>query len=49
LRIARGLFTALSDPAGVIAHRPGVLERVQLLASSLAGKVAIAGNRIAVL
>jgi transposase len=32
LRIVRGLFTALSDPAGVIAHRPGVLERVQLLA-----------------
>jgi len=31
LRIVRGLFTALSDPAGVIAHRPGVLERVQLL------------------
>ena len=28
----RGLFTALADPAGVIAHRPGVLERVQLLA-----------------
>ncbi len=27
----RGLFTALSDPAGVIAHRPGALERVQLL------------------
>ena len=31
LRIVRGLFTALSDPAGVIAHRPGALERVQLL------------------
>jgi hypothetical protein len=30
-RIVRGLFTALSDPAGVIAHRPGALERVQLL------------------
>lgn len=27
----RGLFTALSDPAGVIAHRAGALERVQLL------------------
>jgi transposase len=25
------LFAALADPAGVIAHRPGVLERVQLL------------------
>lgn len=31
LRIARKLFVALSDPAGVIAHRPGALERVQLL------------------
>jgi hypothetical protein len=26
----RGLFTALADPAGVIAHRPGALERVAL-------------------
>jgi transposase len=31
LRILRGLFAALGDPAGVIAHRPGVLERVELL------------------
>jgi transposase len=31
-RIVRGLFAALADPAGVIAHRPGALERVQLLA-----------------
>ena len=31
LRIVRGLFTALSDRAGVIAHRAGALERVQLL------------------
>jgi transposase len=31
LRILRGLFTALADPAGVIAHRAGALERVQLL------------------
>ena len=31
LRIVRALFTALADPAGVIAHRPGALERVQLL------------------
>ena len=30
-RIVRGMFTALADRAGVIAHRPGVLERVQLL------------------
>jgi hypothetical protein len=25
------LFTALADPTGVIAHRPGALERVALL------------------
>jgi hypothetical protein len=31
LRILRALFAALVDPAGVIAHRPGALERVQLL------------------
>ena len=31
LRIVRGLFTALSDPSGVIAHLAGALERVQLL------------------
>jgi hypothetical protein len=31
LRILSGLFAALGDPAGVAAHRPGVLERVQLL------------------
>ena len=31
LRIVRALFAALADPAGVIAHRPGVLERVALL------------------
>jgi transposase len=31
LRIVRALFTALSDPAGVLAHRRGALERVQLL------------------
>src|SRR6266581_4608189 len=30
LRIVRAVFTALSDPAGVIAHRPGALERAQL-------------------
>jgi transposase len=30
-RILRGLFAALADPAGVIAHRPGGLERVGLL------------------
>jgi transposase len=31
LRIVRELFAALADPAGVAAHRPGALERVQLL------------------
>ena len=31
LRILRNLFAALTDPAGVLAHRPGALERVQLL------------------
>jgi transposase len=31
LRILRKLFAALGDTAGVIAHRPGALERVQLL------------------
>ena len=31
LRIFNKLFAALTDPAGVIAHRAGALERVQLL------------------
>jgi transposase len=31
IRIVRLLFAALTDPAGVIDHRPGVLERVWLL------------------
>jgi len=31
LRILRNLFTALADPAGVLAHRPGALERVTFL------------------
>jgi transposase len=31
LRIVRGLFAALCDPAGVITHRRGALERVALL------------------
>ena len=31
LRIVRKLFTALVDPTGVLAHRLGALERVQLL------------------
>jgi transposase len=33
LRIVRGLFAALSDPAGVVVHRRGALERAQLLIS----------------
>jgi transposase len=31
LRIVRNLFTALADPAGVLAHRRGALERVTFL------------------
>src|SRR5690348_8708757 len=31
LRIVCGMFSALADPAGVIAHRAGALERVQFL------------------
>jgi transposase len=31
MRIVRSLFAALSDPAGVTAHRPGALERVALI------------------
>jgi transposase len=31
LRIVRKLYAALTDPTGVIAHRRGALERVQLL------------------
>jgi transposase len=31
LRIARKLFSALADPTGVVDHRRGALERVQLL------------------
>ena len=35
LRIVRGLFAALADPAGVIAHRRGALERVAAAAGGL--------------
>ena len=31
MRIVRQLFAALADPAGVIAHRPGALERAGFL------------------
>ena len=31
LRIVRKLYSALADSTGVLAHRPGALERVQLL------------------
>jgi transposase len=34
-RILRRLFIALTDPAGVISHRPGALERVGLLLGDL--------------
>jgi transposase len=30
-RIIRGMFISLADPAGVLAHRPGALERVTFL------------------
>jgi transposase len=30
LRVIRAVFTALADPAGVAAHRPGALERAHL-------------------
>ncbi len=36
LRIVRNLFAALADPAGVIAHRAGALERVALVAEDWA-------------
>ena len=36
LRITRRLFAALTDPAGVLDHRRGALERVQLLLSDWA-------------
>jgi transposase len=35
-RIVRKLFAALADPAGVLEHRKGALERVQLLLSDWA-------------
>jgi transposase len=35
-RIVRKLFAALTDPAGVLEHRKGALERVQLLVSDWA-------------
>jgi transposase len=33
LRIIRAVFGALNDPAGVVAHRPGALERAHLALS----------------
>ena len=33
LRMVRRLFAALSDPAGVVVHRRGALERAQSLIS----------------
>jgi transposase len=37
LRIVRGMFSALADPAGVIAHRAGALERIQFLLEDWTG------------
>src|SRR6266536_718523 len=31
LRIVRAVYAALRDPAGVMAHRPGALERAHLV------------------
>jgi transposase len=31
MRIVQALFSALTDPAGVTAHRPGALERIALI------------------
>ena len=45
LRIVRGVFAALADPAGVTAHRPGALERVHLALSDWqATRVRLAGT-----
>ena len=50
LRIVRAVFAALSDPAGVAAHRPGALERAHLALGdwrSTRGRLADAGARMA--
>ncbi len=44
LRIVRNLFAALADPTGVLAHRRGALERVQLLLEDWARHQAQAGR-----
>jgi transposase len=49
LRILRHLFTALADPTGVTAHRPGALERVAFLLQdwqAAAGKLADTETRM---
>ena len=49
LRIAGKLFAALADPTGVIAHRPGALERVAFLLAdwqAAAGKLADTETRM---
>src|ERR1022692_6419 len=50
LRIVRAVFAALSDPAGVAAHRPGALGRAHLALGawrSTRGRLADAGARMA--
>jgi transposase len=50
LRILRRLFTALADPTGVAAHRPGALERVAFLLQdwhAAAGKLTDTETRMA--
>jgi transposase len=49
LRIVRKLFAALADPSGVLAHRPGALERVGFLLAdwqAAAGKLAEVETRM---
>jgi hypothetical protein len=49
LWIVRGLFAALADPAGVVAHRPGPLERIakrmSLKMAGLTGRVLVGWSR----
>jgi len=49
LRIVRRLFAALADPAGVLAHRPGAMERVAFLLAdwqAAAGKLTDTESRM---
>ena len=50
LRIVRAVFAALADPAGVISHRPGALERAHLAMGDwrdTRGRLAVAEARMA--